>query len=153
MWIRSSSLIRDGSKTTTNAVRRAVQKVIKATKVIPELPADKALQDHKVRKSIPAQNGTPGASFTPCGAWISSNVPYKKNSAVEFAGNAFVALRDTSAPPFAIAKFKNGSFVRTPQGYLLAGTKSTNTLHPDWQRTHVILSRRHYTGWRIHAVQ
>lgn len=78
--------------------------------------------------------GTPGASFTPCGAWISSNVPYKKNSAVEFAGNAFVALRDTSAPPFAIAKFKNGSFVRTPQGYLLAGTKSTNTLHPDWQR-------------------
>lgn len=80
------------------------------------------------------QNGTPGASFTPCGAWISSNVPYKKNSAVEFAGNAFVALRDTSAPPFAIAKFKNGSFVRTPQGYLLAGTPSTNTLHPDWQR-------------------
>lgn len=78
--------------------------------------------------------GTPGASFTPCGAWISSNVPYKKNSAVEFAGNAFVALRDTSAPPFAIAKFKNGSFVRTPQGYLLAGTPSTNTLHPDWQR-------------------
>ena len=85
-------------------------------------------------QGTPGQNGTPGASFTPCGAWISSNVPYKKNSAVEFAGNAFVALRDTSVPPYAIAKYNNGNYVRTPQGYLLAGTKSTNTLHPDWQR-------------------
>ena len=85
-------------------------------------------------QGTPGQNGTPGASFIPCGAWISGNVPYKKNSAVDFAENAFVALRDTSAPPFAIAQYNNGNYVRTPQGYLLAGTPSTNTLHPDWQR-------------------
>ena len=53
---------------------------------------------------------------------------------VEFAENAFVALRDTSAPPYAIAKYNNGNYVRTPQGYLWVGTPSTNSLHPDWQR-------------------
>ena len=94
----------------------------------------RGLQGLQGPQGTPGQNGTPGASFIPCGAWISGNVPYKKNSAVEFAENAFVALRDTSAPPYAIAKYNNGNYVRTPQGYLLAGTPSTNTLHPDWQR-------------------
>lgn len=110
MWTRSVITYTDNSKTTTNAVCVSGSKGDKGDK------------------------GNTGASFIPCGAWISGNVPYKKNSAVEFAENAFVALRDTSAPPYAIAKYNNGNYVRTPQRYLLAGTPSTNSLHPDWQR-------------------
>ena len=134
MWTRSVITYTDGSKTTTNAVCVSGAKGDKGDKGNTGATGPQGPAGPQGPQGTPGQNGTPGASFTPCGAWISSNVPYKKNSAVEFAGNAFVALRDTSAPPFAIAKYNNGNYVRTPQGYLLAGTKSTNTLHPDWQR-------------------
>ena len=128
MWTRSVITYTDNSKTTTNAVCVSGSKGDKGDK------GNTGATGPQGPQGTPGQNGTPGASFIPCGAWISGNVPYKKNSAVEFAENAFVALRDTSAPPYAIAKYNNGNYVRTPQGYLLAGTPSTNTLHPDWQR-------------------
>ena len=134
MWTRSVITYTDGSKTTTNAVCVSGAKGDKGDKGNTGATGPQGPAGPQGPQGTPGQNGTPGASFTPCGAWISSNVPYKKNSAVEFAGNAFVALRDTSVPPYAIAKYNNGNYVRTPQGYLLAGTKSTNTLHPDWQR-------------------
>jgi hypothetical protein len=128
MWTRSVITYTDNSKTTTNAVCVSGSKGDKGDK------GNTGATGPQGPQGTPGQNGTPGASFIPCGAWISGNVPYKKNSAVEFAENAFVALRDTSAPPYAIAKYNNGNYVRTPQGYLLAGTPSTNSLHPDWQR-------------------
>lgn len=131
MWTRSVITYTDNSKTTTNAVCVSGSKGDKGDK---GNTGATGLQGPQGPQGTPGQNGTPGASFIPCGAWISGNVPYKKNSAVEFAENAFVALRDTSAPPYGIAQYNNGNYVRTPQGYLLAGTPSTNTLHPDWQR-------------------
>lgn len=131
MWTRSVITYTDNSKTTTNAVCVSGSKGDKGDKGNTGATGPQGPQGPQ---GTPGQNGTPGASFIPCGAWISGNVPYKKNSAVEFAENAFVALRDTSAPPYAIAKYNNGNYVRTPQGYLLAGTPSTNSLHPDWQR-------------------
>lgn len=77
-------------------------------------------------------NGTDGTSMNPRGNWVSSGVPYYKNDLVNFAYGSFVALRQTSNPPFPISRFKNGSYRRKKDGgYILAGNGTT--LNEDWQ--------------------
>lgn len=77
-------------------------------------------------------NGTDGTSMNPRGNWVSSGVPYYKNDLVNFAYGTFVALRQTSNPPFPISRFKNGSYRRKKDGgYILAGNGTT--LNEDWQ--------------------
>ena len=77
-------------------------------------------------------NGVDGTSMNPRGNWVSSGVPYYKNDLVNFAYGSFVALRQTSNPPFPISRFKNGSYRRKKDGgYILAGNGTT--LNEDWQ--------------------
>lgn len=77
-------------------------------------------------------NGVDGTSMNPRGNWVSSGVPYYKNDLVNFAYGTFVALRQTSNPPFPISRFKNGSYRRKKDGgYILAGNGTT--LNEDWQ--------------------
>ena len=77
-------------------------------------------------------NGVDGTSMNPRGNWVSSGIPYQKNDLVNFAYGSFVALRQTSNPPFPISRFKNGSYRRKKDGgYILAGNGTT--LNEDWQ--------------------
>lgn len=77
-------------------------------------------------------DGVDGTSMNPRGNWVSSGVPYYKNDLVNFAYGSFVALRQTSNPPFPISRFKNGSYRRKKDGgYILAGNGTT--LNEDWQ--------------------
>ena len=78
--------------------------------------------------------GEPGTGLNPRGHWTAGAVPYYKNDLVNFAYGSFVALRETSEPPMAISRFKNGNYRRKPDGgYILAGNSSDMTVHSDWQ--------------------
>ena len=79
------------------------------------------------------QDGQDGASVEVVGHWESSSVPYRKNQQVNLGGGSFVALTETSNPPLAIMKFKDGSYIRTTRGYLLAGRSQDMEVNADWQ--------------------
>lgn len=78
--------------------------------------------------------GEPGTGLNPRGHWTADAVPFYKNDLVNFAYGTFVALRETSEPPMAISRFKNGNYRRKRDGgYILAGNSSDMTVHSDWQ--------------------
>lgn len=80
------------------------------------------------------QKGEDGSSITSEGHWDASRVPFKTGSIVDFAGSLFVALRETSEPPYPIARFKNGSYRRMRDGaYILAGSSANRQLSADWR--------------------
>ena len=78
-------------------------------------------------------DGQDGSSIEVVGHWESANVPYRKNQQVNFSHGSFVAVRETSNPPLAIMKFKDGSYIRTTRGYLLAGRSQDMEVNADWQ--------------------
>ena len=78
--------------------------------------------------------GEPGTGLNPRGHWTADAVPFYKNDLVNFAYGTFVALRETSEPPMAISRFKNGNYRRKRDGgYILAGNSANMTVHSDWQ--------------------
>lgn len=80
------------------------------------------------------QDGQDGTSIEPVGHWESSQVPYTKNQVVNFARGTFVALEETSEPPLAISRFKNGNYRRQRGGgYILAGKFEDMTVNPSWR--------------------
>lgn len=79
--------------------------------------------------------GADGESIVSAGHWESAKTPYKANRVVEFAGGSFLSKVETSSPPIAISRFKNGNYRRKRDGgYILAGRSSTRSVHPDWQQ-------------------
>ena len=78
--------------------------------------------------------GEPGTGLNPRGQWTAGAVPFYKNDLVNFAYGTFVALRETSEPPMAISRFKNGNYRRKRDGgYILAGNSANMAVHSDWQ--------------------
>lgn len=77
-------------------------------------------------------DGQDGSSIEVVGHWESANVPYRKNQQVNFSHGSFVAVRETSEPPLAIARFNNGKYRRTTRGYILAGRSQDMAVHADW---------------------
>ena len=78
--------------------------------------------------------GVDGININPRGHWEDGKTPFFKNDLVNFAYGTFVALRETSEPPLAIARFKNGNYRRKRDGgYILAGNSANMTVHSDWQ--------------------
>lgn len=79
------------------------------------------------------QKGDPGLSVVGGGHWESSKAPYKANTLVSFYNCVFISNKETSNPPIAIARYKDGSFIRQKNGgYILAGKSADFTVHPDW---------------------
>ena len=77
--------------------------------------------------------GEPGLSVVGGGHWESSNTPYQANTLVSFYNCVFISNKETSNPPIAIARYKDGSFIRQKNGgYILAGKSADFTVHPDW---------------------
>ena len=77
--------------------------------------------------------GEPGLSVVGGGHWESSKTPYKANTLVSFYNCVFISNKETSNPPIAIARYKDGSFIRQKNGgYILAGKSADFTVHPDW---------------------
>lgn len=85
------------------------------------------------RWSKDGEPGKDGVGITAKGQWESSKVPYLRNNSVLFAGGTYLALRDTSNPPLAIARFNNGNYIRTKAGYILSGRKLSESINSDWQ--------------------
>lgn len=79
-------------------------------------------------------DGADGDSIVSSGSWESAKTPYKKNRVVSFAGGSYLSKVETSNPPIAIARFKNGSYRRKKDGrYILAGRSANRSVHADWQ--------------------
>ena len=79
------------------------------------------------------QKGEPGLSVVGGGHWESSKTPYEANTLVSFYNCVFISNVKTSNPPIAIARYKDGSFIRQKNGgYILAGKSADFTVHPDW---------------------
>lgn len=77
--------------------------------------------------------GEPGMSVVGGGHWESSKTPYQANTLVSFYNCVFISNVKTSNPPIAIARYKDGSFIRQKNGgYILAGKSADFTVHPDW---------------------
>ena len=77
--------------------------------------------------------GEPGLSVVGGGHWESSKTPYQANTLVSFYNCVFISNVKTSNPPIAIARYKDGSFIRQKNGgYILAGKSADFTVHPDW---------------------
>lgn len=95
---------------------------------------DKLVDVESVPVVADGQKGEDGSSITSEGHWDASRVPFKTGSIVDFAGSLFVALRETSEPPYPIARFKNGSYRRMRDGaYILAGSSANRQLSADWR--------------------
>lgn len=79
-------------------------------------------------------DGKDGESVVSIGHWETSKTPVKANSVALFNGTSYLSLRDTSNPPIAISRFKNGAYRRKRDGgYILAGRSQNKTVNPDWQ--------------------
>lgn len=92
-------------------------------------------------------NGKDGLSVIGGGHWESAKIPYKANTIVSFANCVFLSNIETSNPPIAISRFKNGAFRRKKDGgYLLAGKSLDWQVHPDWQ---MLLDGRELKGRSI----
>lgn len=95
---------------------------------------DKLVDVESVPVVADGQKGEDGSSITSEGHWDASRVPFKTGSIVDFAGSLFVALRETSEPPYPIARFKDGSYRRMRDGaYILAGSSANRQLSADWR--------------------
>ena len=95
---------------------------------------DKLVDVESVPVVADGQKGEDGSSITSEGHWDASRVPLKTGSIVDFAGSLFVALRETSEPPYPIARFKDGSYRRMRDGaYILAGSSANRQLSADWR--------------------
>lgn len=95
---------------------------------------DKLVDVESVPVVADGQKGEDGSSITSEGHWEASRVPFKTGSIVDFAGSLFVALRETSEPPYPIARFKDGSYRRMRDGaYILAGSSANRQLSADWR--------------------
>lgn len=92
----------------------------------------------------PGDKGDPGLSVVGGGHWESSKTPYAANTMVSFANSVFLSKVETSHPPIAIARFKNGAFRRKRDGgYILAGKSADWQVHPDWE---ILLDGRELKG-------
>ena len=95
---------------------------------------DKLVDVESVPVVADGQKGEDGSSITSEGHWDASRVPFNTGSIVDFAGSLFVALRETSEPPYPIARFKDGSYRRMRDGaYILAGSSANRQLSADWR--------------------
>ena len=93
------------------------------------------------------QKGDPGLSVVGGGHWESSKTPYQANTLVSFYNCVFISNVKTSNPPIAIARFKDGSYIRQKNGgYILAGRSADFTVHPDWT---MLLDGRELKGTSI----
>lgn len=93
------------------------------------------------------QKGDPGLSVVGGGHWESSETPYEANTLVSFYNCVFISNVKTSNPPIAIARFKDGSYIRQKNGgYILAGRSADFTVHPDWT---MLLDGRELKGTSI----
>nr|DAO20644.1 MAG TPA: hypothetical protein [Caudoviricetes sp.] len=93
------------------------------------------------------QQGDPGLSVVGGGHWESSKTPYEANTLVSFYNCVFISNVKTSNPPIAIARFKDGSYIRQKNGgYILAGRSADFTVHPDWT---MLLDGRELKGTSI----
>lgn len=91
--------------------------------------------------------GDPGLSVVGGGHWESSQTPYAANTMVSFYNCVFLSLKETSNPPIAIARFKDGSYIRKKDGgYILAGKSADFTVHEDWT---MLLDGRELKGTSI----
>lgn len=92
-------------------------------------------------------DGKDGLSVVGGGHWESGKTPYKANTMVSFANCVFLSNVETSNPPIAISRFKNGTFRRKKDGgYILAGKSLDWQVHPDWQ---MLLDGRELKGTSI----
>lgn len=83
---------------------------------------------------IDGGDGKDGESIESEGHWESAKTPYKKNRVVSFAGGSYLSKVETSNPPVAIARFKNGNYRKKKDGgYILAGRSANRSVHADWQ--------------------
>lgn len=92
------------------------------------------------------QLGDPGLSVVGGGHWEASKTPYAANTLVTMFNCVFISNVETSNPPLAIMKFKDGSYARTKLGYILAGRSTDFTVHPDWT---MLLDGRELKGTSI----
>ena len=80
------------------------------------------------------KDGTDGIGIEAAGHWEYAQTPYTKNQLVNFGRGTFLALTTTSNPPLAIARFKDGSYIRKKDGgYILAGRSADRKVNADWQ--------------------
>lgn len=81
-----------------------------------------------------SKNGEDGIGIESVGHWEHSKTPYTKNQLVNFGRGTFLALTETSDPPLAIARFKDGSYIRKKDGgYMLAGNSADMEVNGDWR--------------------
>lgn len=92
------------------------------------------------------QKGDPGLSVVGGGHWEASKTPYAANTLVTMFNCVFISNVETSNPPLAIMKFKDGSYARTKLGYILAGRSADFAVHPDWT---MLLDGRELKGTSI----
>lgn len=93
------------------------------------------------------EKGDPGLSVVGGGHWDSSKVPYAANTLVTMYNCVFASNVETSNPPLAIMKFKDGSFIRKADGgYILAGKSADFTVNEDWT---MLLDGRQLKGTSI----
>ena len=93
------------------------------------------------------EKGDPGLSVVGGGHWDSSKVPYAANTLVTMYNCVFASNIETSNPPVAIMRFKDGSFIRKADGgYILAGKSADFTVNEDWT---MLLDGRELKGTSI----
>lgn len=93
------------------------------------------------------EKGDPGLSVVGGGHWDSSKVPYAANTLVTMYNCVFASNVETSNPPLAIMRFKDGSFIRKADGgYILAGKSADFTVNEDWT---MLLDGRELKGTSI----
>ena len=96
---------------------------------------------------VKQKQGDAGISISGGGHFESSKCPYKPATLVTMANCVFISNVETSNPPLAIARFKNGNYRRKPDGgYILAGKSADFTVHPDWT---MLLDGRELKGTSI----
>ena len=79
------------------------------------------------------QDGIDGSSIVSYGDWSHTKVPIPKNGLVQFTGGSYVAVRDTSNPPYPIARYSDGTLIaKRNGGYILAGRSADRVLNADW---------------------
>ena len=93
------------------------------------------------------EKGDPGISVVGGGHWESSKTPYAANTLVSFCNCVFLSNKETSNPPLAIARFKDGSYIRMKNsGYILAGKHADFEVNEDWD---MLLDGRELQGRSI----
>lgn len=79
------------------------------------------------------QDGIDGSSVVSYGDWSHTKVPIPQNGLVQFAGGSYVAVRETSNPPYPIARYTDGTLIaKRNGGYILAGRSADRQLNVDW---------------------